>query len=782
MAILRGGNEAMFSIRVEGVPDDELRVLRLRGEEGMSELFHFDLELVSDNPNIEFAGVVGKAAALLIAGSESDRYVNGIVSRFEQGAIGKKFTRYFLQIVPRQWRLLQREDTRVFQDLSVHDIVKKVVEDSGIPSKALRSTLKATYPPRGYCVQYQESDWAFVSRLLEEEGIFYFFEHAEDEHVMVLGDDPSAHADIEGDSTVVYRDPTGALPEVEYVGTFRYAESVRTGKVTMRDYNFEKPNTNLEANDQADGESDLESFEYLPGRYGAAEEGRRLAKVRLGERQALRKVGVGHSVCRRLTPGYRFTLAEHLRESSNACWLVTDLTHEGYEPQALEQDAPEAGTETEYTNEFRCIPADVTYRPLRVTPRPTISGPQVAMVVGPKGEEIYTDEYGRVKVQFVWDRRGKQDEKSSCWVRTAQQALGGSMVIPRIGWEVLVEFIGGDVNQPVVVGRLWNANHMPPYSLPDQKNVTALKSSTTPGGGGFNEIRLDDTDGAEQIFLHAQKQFDARIGCDSYELVGKEAHLIVKENQLMRVEGESHRKVVGDDIAELGKDLHLKVKGKQAIEIGESQSLTVKGDVIEVFKANHSEQVTQNYYVKAMGVVIEAMTGITIKCGPTSYIVIDPSGVTLKGMSLALDGVSVRIASGPGSPAMSGQAGSAVSPIAPKEAQEADEADPNKMKEIKAEQMAEKKGKYGAARVAPWKPEAVAPGEQSEKSWIEIELVDEDGNPVPGEPYEITLPDGTTVARGTLDQNGFARVSGCDPGTCRITFPRLDRDAWEPAG
>ncbi len=789
MAIIRGGNEAMFSIRVEGLPDDELRVLRLRGEEGISQLFRFDVELVSENANVDFKGVVGKAAALGIAGTEEDRWVNGVVSRFEQGSIGKKFAKYFVQVVPRFWRLLLREDSRVFQDLSAPDIVKKVFEGAGIPAKAHRASLKATYPSRGYCVQYQESDWAFVSRLLEEEGIFYFFEHTDGDHVLVLGDDPSAHGDVGGEPEIPFHDPKGFLPEAEYVGTFRYTESVRTGAVSMRDYNPAKPNTNLEAKDAGDVDGELEAFEF-PGRYTAAEEGKRLARIRLGEQTAMRKVGVGHSVCRRLIPGYKFSLSEHRREDFNRSWLVTDLVHEGYEPQALEHEAPANETETEYTNEFRVIPADVTYRPLRTTPRPTVQGPQSALVVGPKGEEIYTDEYGRVKVQFFWDRRGKQDEKSSCWVRVAQPPLGGSMVLPRIGWEVLVEFIGGDIDQPVVIGRLWNANHMPPYTLPDQKNMTSLKSSTTPGGGGFNEIRLDDSKGKEQIFLNAQKQLDARVGEDSYELVGKDAHLIVKENQVMRVEGESHLKVDGDDVTELGKDLHLKVKGKEAVEIGGSHSFTVKGDVIEVFKANHSEQTTQNYYLKAMGVVIEAMSGITIKCGPTSYIVIDPSGVTLKGMSLALDGVSVRIASGPGSPAKPGQAGSAVAPIAPKEAFEADEADPHKVEEAKAQQIAEKKGKYGTLRMTPFKRQEAAAGsgagagagEETQKSFIEIELVDDAGNPVPGEPYEITLPDGKRVATGTLDHKGFARVDGIDPGTCKIGFPRLDKDAWKPAG
>ena len=778
---MRNANEAMFRIRVEGVPDGELRVLRLRGEEGISELFRFDLELVSENPAIDFSMLVGRAAAIEIAGPIADRYVNGIVARFEQSAIGKRFTKYFAQIVPRFFKLLHREDSRIFQGTTVPDIVKQVFAAAGIPEKAYRPVLKATYPEREYCVQYQESDWAFVSRLLEEEGILYFFEHTADEHLLVLGDDPSAHTDIATEPAVLFRDPTGFVPESEYVGTFRYAQSVRTGAYALRDYNFEKPSTNLESRDSGDLDGDLETFEY-PGRYRTSEDGRRLATVRLGERQALRHVGVGHSVCRRLIPGYRFNLTEHQREDFNAPYLVTDLAHDGYEPQALEQEMPQNETETEYTNEFRCIGASVPYRPLRSTPRPVIQGPQPAVVVGPKGEEIYTDPHGRIKVQFFWDRRGQANENSSCWVRVAQPWAGqgfGSMFLPRIGWEVLVTFLNGDPDQPVIVGSLYNASQTPPYLLPDQKTVSALKSASTPGAGGFNEIRFEDKQGAEQLFIHAQKNMDARIGEDRYELVGRDAHVVVKQDHVTNVQHERHTKVVADDITEVGKDLHLNVKGKQALEITGSSSLTVTGDVIEVFKANHSEQVTQSYYVKAMGVVIEAMTGITLKCGG-SNIVIDASGVTVKGPMVTIDGAMIRIASGPGSPAMSGSAGSAVSPIAPKEALEADEADPGKVAEARAQQSQIQSGKYGAARIVPFKPSA-EDLTNPEKTWVEIELVDEEGNPVAGERYAVTLADGTTVAQGTLDQNGFARIEGIDPGTCKVTFPRLDKDAWEPA-
>ncbi len=785
MAIIRGGNEATFAIRVEGRPDDELRVLRVRGEEGLSMPFRFELELVSDNPSVDLDAVVGKTAALSIRGYEQDRHVHAIVSRIEQGAIGTKFTHYFAQLVPRIWKLGLREDSRMFQDKSVPDILRAVLDGAGIPSTGYRISLGSAYKPREYCVQYRESDLAFASRLMEEEGIFYSFEHAEDDHVMVIGDDPLSFPAIAGEARLVYREPTGGVPDQEYVGAFRYSESVRVGAVAMRDYNFKRPATNLEARDQASRDDDLEAYEF-PGRYLAADEGKRLAAVRLAEQQALRKVAVGASVSQRFVPGAKFTLAEHRRDDWNREWLLTDVLHEGYEPQALEEELVRAGesTEPEYTNEFRAIPADVAYRPPRATPRPVIHGPQTAIVTGPSGEDIHTDEFGRVKVRFFWDRRARDDDTSSCWVRAVQSAGTSSAFIPRVGQEVLVGFLCGDIDQPVVIGTLWNANRMPPYALPDTKTVTSIKSAHAPDKAAFNEIRFEDKEGDEQMFVHAHKNMDVRIGESSYDFVGKDNHLIVKQDYFAHIENESHTRVDADDITEIGKDRHLKVKGKEAVEIVGSKSLQVKGDVVEQFKGNHSERVTQNYYLKAMGVVIEAMSGITIKCGPTSYVVIDASGVTLKGMSVAVDGVSVRIASGPGSPATPGQAGSLISPLEPTLAEEADESDPAKMEAIKNEQKTEKKGKYGAAKAPAWKQEQAAPaqGEETQKSWIEIELKDEDDNPVPGEQYEITLPDGTHVARGTLDQDGLARVEGIDPGECKVTFPRLDKASWAPAG
>jgi len=780
MAIFRHARESRFELGVGELKNNELRVMRFRGTEAISKLYHFDLELVSDDASVDFKAVIGQEATLLIGAENVDRYVNGIVSRFEQGAVGKRFTSYYAELVPRQWMLLHRVNTRIFQDKSVLEIVEQVMTDAGLPTDSWRKVNLGSYKPREYCVQYAESDWAFISRLLEEEGIFYFFAHEEGDHALLLGDKPAAHLPIGGDAKIPFRE-TAVGATTDHIPVFRRGESVRPGAVLLRNFSFKMPKANLDAKQKAQEFEELEVYEYDQGAFATADLGKQWARVRLEEQQATRQTASGASTVERLTPGYRFTLDEHARSDFNVEYLITEVSHEGYEPEALEQyTATRKAGEEEYSNEFQCIPYDVPFRPPRVTPRPYIRGTQTATVVGPSGSEIYTDEYGRVKLHFHWDRYGSLDEQSSCWVRVSQQVAGGGfgfLALPRVGHEVVVAFHEGDPDQPHVTGRVYNKDNMPPYELPTHKTQTVIKTNSY-DGTGFNEIRFEDKGGEEQLFLFAQRNMDIRVQSNRYESVGKEYHRTVEQNEYVWVKNERQTKVAADDITAIGGDQHLKVTGKRATQITGSDSLTVVGDRIEVFQANHSESTAGNLYVKGMGIVIESMTGLTIKTAGSS-VVVDASGVTLTGPTVTLDGqISTLINSGPGSPAMSGSAGSAVSPLDPSEAEPADDSDPGKIAEAKAYQQETGTGKYGKRNLTPYQP---TPEDQKnpKKTWIEIELVDEEGKPVPGEAYEVTLPDGTQVARGSLDHKGFKRIEGIDPGNCKITFPRLDKDAWE---
>jgi type VI secretion system secreted protein VgrG len=399
----------------------------------------------------------------------------------------------------------------------------------------------------------------------------------------------------------------------------------------LRDYDFQKPSLTLQADKQADIATALEIYDY-PGEYIAPDRGTHLSQIQLEAFQVKRKVGIGKSVCRRFIAGYKFTLDHYPRSTLNQEYILTRLQHTAVQPQVLEQWATEE--KFTYANDFECIPATVSFRPPRVTPKPVVKGSQTAVVVGPAGEEIYTDEYGRVKVQFHWDREGQYNEKSSCWIRVSQGwagALWGGMQLPRIGQEVIVNFLEGNADCPIITGRVYNGEHRPPYKLPDERTKSTLKSNSSKGGGGFNEIRFEDKKGEEQIFVHAEKNMDIRVKNDVYEWVGQNTHLIVKQDQFERIENDRHELIKRDHIEEIQRDHHLRIKGKEAIQVDGSHSFTVQGDVIEVFKSNHSEETTGDIYVKASNIVIEAMNNITIKVGQ-SYIAIEASGITIESL------------------------------------------------------------------------------------------------------------------------------------------------------
>jgi type VI secretion system secreted protein VgrG len=400
-------------------------------------------------------------------------------------------------------------------------------------------------------------------------------------------------------------------------------------------------------------------------------------------------------------------------------------------------------------------------------------GGQTAMVVGPAGEEIFTDKYGRIKVQFHWDRDGTNDASSSCWVRVAQSWAGnkwGAVFIPRIGMEVLVHFLEGDPDQPIVTGCVYNPMSMPPYTLPEHKTKSTVKSNSSKGGGGFNEFRFEDKKGEEQIFIHGQKDEDIRIRNDRRELIGNDRHLIVKRDKREKVERDTHIIIKRDEIQKIERDLNREVVGKVAFKTGGSLSHEISGSVGEKVGGSHTEEAGQTIYLKAgMNVVIEGGTQITLKVGG-NFIDINPAGVVIQGTMVLINS---------GGAAGTAMPGTLVPPMTPEEAHIADNADPGSDAPTYKNQIRGIPPPLVPSYSAPWhNPEE--PANKKKKSWIEIKLLDPNDNPVPGERYRITLPDGSTVAEGSLDANGFARVGGIDPGTCKVTFPNLDTSTWKP--
>jgi type VI secretion system secreted protein VgrG len=571
----------MHTFQIQGL-DHDLRVIRFEGHEAMSQLFEFHVLVACEAGDIAFDSAVGHPATLTFRVGDEPRHVHGIVAAFEQGDEGKKLTSYRAVLVPAVWRLQHRRDSRIFQALAVPDILRKVLDAAGVPSSGYRFALGGSYAPREYCVQYRESDWAFLCRLMEEEGIAYHFEHTESGHVLVMADSPSAYGTIAGDAKVVFRPPSGALVKDEHVSRFRYSELIRPGKVTLRDYNFKRPGLLLERSDQASADPDLEIYDY-PGDYDAPEPGSALAKIRLEELQAARKTGDGESACARFVPGATFTLADHPRDDFNQKLLITRVDHHGAEPH-VEQGASAAP----YGNRFQVIPAGVPFRPPQITPRPTIKGIQTAIVTGPAGEEIHTDEHGRIKVQFHWDRQGKKDDKSSCWIRVSQIWAGGAwgaVFLPRIGHEVVVDFIEGDPDRPLVVGSVYHGTNVPPYGLPAEKTKSTVKSNSSSGGGGFNELRFEDKKGSEEIFLHGQKDWNILIEHDKAQEIGHDETLLVKHDREVTV-GNDETETIGGNLTiavaktlteTVGQDVSLDVTGAATVTIDKDHSETVHG-------------------------------------------------------------------------------------------------------------------------------------------------------------------------------------------------------------
>lgn len=763
--------------------DDKLLLRSFHGTDALSRPFQYTLSLFSEQGGVKADDILGQNVTIRLETPSGDtRYFNGYVSRFVQTRAEGRLFHYQATIVPWLWLLTRNADCRIFQEKTVPDIVKEIFRDRGFTDFD-DSLLTGSYQPKEYCVQYRETDFNFVSRLLEQEGIHYFFRHEDGKHTLVLADMDSSHeACPSAADKVVYRTPGQGNIRTEHLCEWMIEYQVQPGAYALHDFDFTNPKTPVAASStvsRTHANAEFEIFDY-PGEYATEDEGQTFAKARINEFQSQYEVVSAKGDVYGVVPGHTFHLEEHPDPGQCKDYLVVSATYQFDIDDYTSGNGSGGGGGPIFSCGLTAIDAQQPYSPPRLTPKPIIQGPQTALVCGKSGEEIWTDEHGRVKVQFHWDRYSKADENSSCWMRVAQVWAGkkwGGMYMPRVGQEVIVEFLEGDPDRPIVTGRVYNGECKPPYALPDNKTMSTTKSLSSKGGGGFNEIRFEDKKGEEQIFIHAEKNQDLRIKNDVFEWVGHDRHLIVVNDQREKIDHDLHQTIANDHVEAVGKDHHLKVTGKQAIAIGGSHSLTVKGDCIEVFKANHSEETTSNYYLKAMQVVIEGSTGVTIKCGGNA-VVIDSSGVTIKGSMVTVDGSMVKIASGPGSPAGSGSAGSAVSPTAPTAPEEADTADPGEMAELKARQREQKKGKYGSTPVKPYKPPETEEEKQTKTAWIEIEMVDEANKPVVGQKYSVELPDGSTCS-GTLDDKGLARIEGIDPGNCKITFPDLDQDAWE---
>ena len=686
---------------------DVLLLQDLTGYEGISRMFSYDLNLLAhDNDAISFKSIVGqKVSITLHLPDGTPRYVSGYVSRFTQGETDERmFTRYHAQVVPWLWFLTREADCKIFQNMAVPDIISQVF--NAFAFKDFRLSLKNSYPQTEYCVQYRETSFNFVSRLMEECGIFYYFDHTtQGKHTMVLADQSNNLPPCPG-SPVSYDVQVGGLIDPEVIDNWHVGQEVRTGKYTVTDYNFTTPSTSLLANDPTvvdlSASQPLELYDY-PGLHTTKDQGDTVAKVRMQEEEAGYMVISGSGNCRGLMSGYSFELKNHYRSDQNTNYVVTEVRHFGSAGDSYTAGA--TGSET-YSNHFTCIPASVTYRPPRVTPKPFVQGPQPALVVGKAGEEIWVDKYGRVIVQFYWDRLGQKNENSSCWIRVSQPWAGGNwgaMWIPRIGQEVLVDFLEGDPDRPVITGRVYNADQMPPYTLPDYQTRSTFMSRSSKGGGSsnYNELRFEDLKGQEQIFMNAEKDMDLRVENDSREFIGANRHLIVTTNQQELIQTDKHLHVQGNHFEKIEGNMSLQVVGNQLESVTGNKSLNVTGDQKESVTGNvslsvtgnqsesvtgnvslsvtqgKSDSITMGYAMTAMSIHLSAETGILIECplgitlsSGANSIDIGPAGVYVTGVPF----VNLNSGSSPASTS-DPSGGSPDSPDSPTDPKDPDTAD-----------------------------------------------------------------------------------------------------------
>ena len=688
---------------------DAIFITSFSAREGISQLFQYYLELIAPNDtDVSFDQLLGQKVTVELATlQDKSRFFNGIVSRFSQGQRDQQFTTYRAEVVPQFWLLTRKWESRIFQHISVPDILKKVLE--GI---ATAFEIVGNFEKRDFCVQYRETDFNFASRLMEEEGIFYYFRHTSDEHKMVLTNNSAGLSDVPDQSTVVFDEIFGGRRPDLRIFSWSKVQEMRAGKYTLFDHCFEQPQSHLEASKtiqdsvqvgtvthklKVGGNDKLEIYDY-PGEYAQRFDGidksggEQPAEVQKIFQDNQRTVGIrmqqeavpsieitGSSNCSQFMSGFTFTLDRHF--NANGKYVLTTVMHTA----RMSNFASGGVGDFQYSNSFTCIPAALPYRPARGTFRPVVQGTQTAVVVGPSGEEIFTDKYGRVKVQFHWDRDGKNDADSSCWVRVGQNWAGkrwGASFWPRIGQEVIVDFLEGDPDQPIIIGSVYNVDQMPPYLGngldPKHKNdnkVSGIKSNTTPGGQGYNEIRFDDNKGKEEVFLHAERNLEmttkndslARIlgnrhqiignekdgskSGDQREMVYKDKHIKIHHNQVEQIgdsmqllvggidSGEGNQDIVikGTKKESIGKDDHLHVTGNRNEKIDGGQSLNVGGSQQEKIGMKHAVDAGQEIHIKSgMTIVIEAGLQLTLKVGP-NFVDIGPTGVSIQGTMVMIN-------------------------------------------------------------------------------------------------------------------------------------------------
>jgi type VI secretion system secreted protein VgrG len=648
-----------------------LRLVGMTGEESLGRAYQYQLELHGDDDAVSANALLGKPLTVHVDLDDNQvRHFGGLCSRFVRAGGAGRNTLFRATVRPWLWFLSHSVDCRIFQHLSVPDIIKQVFRERGFTD--FDDALAGSYREREYIVQYRESDFQFVTRLMEQEGIYFFVRHQEATHRLVLADGFGAHAPVPGYETIPYFPPDHrarrARDYVDHVGT---QSEVRAGTVTLEAFDFERPRADLLTRQAAPREHEHGGFEVFdyPGDYLRNADGEAAARTRLEALHAEAQEIEGEGNARGIGVGGLFTLAGHPRQDHNRQYLVTraryTLRNPGYESGA-HAGAGDGGFI--YRCVFSAIGSQVPFRTPRTTAKPCVGGPQTAVVVGPKGEEIWTDRYGRVKVQFHWDRQGKADEHSSCWVRVAQVWAGaryGAMHIPRVGQEVIVDFLEGDPDQPLITGRVYNADNMPPWELPGNATQSGIMSRSTKGGSvdNHNQLRFEDRKGGEEVFLQAEKDHTERVKNDQQITVGRNRRRTVARNEVVAIGGTRDKSILltetitvgGARAAAIGASERLTVAAQRSTDVGQDDALVVGGNRSADVRGNQTISVGKSRAVGVKGnrsaavdghdsvrvgksLTVEVADQITFKTGEASLTMKKDGTIVLKGKNLSLLG------------------------------------------------------------------------------------------------------------------------------------------------
>jgi type VI secretion system secreted protein VgrG len=634
--------------------EDAMLLVGMQAREAISQLFDYTFRvLFRGYKPLTFDQLLGQeVTASLTLATGQQRYFSGIVNRITQGEKTSiqqdgepvEYLNYTLEVVPKLALLSRQSQSRIFQQKTVPDILKAVL--TGLDYKL---DILGDFEPRDYCVQYRESDFQFASRLMEEEGIFYFFKHSSGGHQLIVANSPARHPELS--PALIYDEAAGGSRAEGRIVRWRKSQAIRSGKYTLWDHSFELPDKNLEAAKvtldsvqagtvthklKLSANQALEQYDF-PGGYARRFDGvspsggdqaselqkiftdnSRTVGLRMQEETARSILIEGSGNCEQMTAGYKFTLDRHY--SDNGPYVITSVEHTVDQPLK-----PSGGGDPfEYTSCFTCIPFALPFRPAQTTPVPAMHGVQTATVVGPSGEEIFTDKYGRVKVQFHWDRQGKDDADSSCWVRVASIWAGkqwGAIHIPRIGQEVVVSFLEGSTDEPIIVGSVYNAENMPPYTLPENKTQSGILTRSTLNGNdaNFNQIRFEDKKGSEEVLFHAEKDLNSEIENDETRKVGHDRNTTIKNDETKTI-NDGNEKITLDK----GDQTLTITSGKQTVTIQGNQSLTI-------------QQGNQSTKIDLGKSETEAMQSIELKVGQSS-VKLDQMGVTIKGMTIKIEG------------------------------------------------------------------------------------------------------------------------------------------------